>query len=219
MPQAEAGSAAAPASGPPQPRFNLSAAPAMLHTPRLRLEAPRPDHAEAFAAGVAASMASLAYVAWGLRPRSVAWALRFCEDDARSLAAGEDLAFHVFALADGAWVGRIDVHSNDFVACRGEIGYVGHQQRAGQGLMREAVLAVIELCFSLGYERIEAMSDARNTRALRFAEALGLQREGVLRRHERDPQGQLCDMVLYAVLRPLAGAVHGPVIGLAAGLR
>lgn len=213
MSQADAAPAALPAPGPPQPRFGLAAAPTTLHTPRLRLEAPRPDHAEAFAAGVAASMASLAYVAWGLRPRSVAWALRFCEDDARSLAAGEDLAFHVFALADGAWVGRIDVHSNDFVACRGEIGYVGHQQRAGQGLMREAVLAVIELCFSLGYERIEAMSDARNTRALRFAEALGLQREGVLRRHERDPQGQLCDMVIYAILRPLAGEPPVPAAG------
>ena len=213
MPQADAAPAALPAPGPPRPRFGLAAAPATLYTPRLRLEAPRPDHAEAFAAGVAASMASLAYVAWGLRPRSVAWALRFCEDDARSLAAGEDLAFHVFALADGAWVGRIDVHSNDFVACRGEIGYVGHQQRAGQGLMREAVLAVIELCFSLGYERIEAMSDARNTRALRFAEALGLQREGVLRRHERDPQGQLCDMVLYATLRPLASEPPVPAAG------
>lgn len=213
MPQADAAPAAPPAPGPPQPRFGLSAAPATLHTPRLRLEAPRPDHAEAFAAGVAASMASLAYVAWGLRPRSVEWARRFCEDDAISLAAGEDLAFHVFALADGAWVGRIDVHSNDFVACRGEIGYVGHQQRTGQGLMREAVLAVIDLCFSLGYERIEAMSDARNARALHFAEALGLQREGVLRRHERDPQGQLCDMVLYATLRPLGDEVRGLAAG------
>lgn len=213
MPPTDAGATAAPASGPPQARFDLLAAPATLHTPRLRLEATRPEHAEAFAAGVAASMASLAYVTWGLRPRSVAWARRFCEHDASSLAAGEGLAFHAFARADGAWVGRIDVHSNDFVACRGEIGYVGHRQCAGQGLMREAVLAVIDLCFHLGYERIEAMSDARNARALHFAEALGLVREGVLRHHERDPQGQLCDMVLYATLRPLTGTVHGPAAG------
>lgn len=182
--------------------IDLHTAPELLHTPRLRLEAPCADHAQAFADGVAASMDSLTYVPWGLRPRDVAWALRFCEDDARSRAAGQDLAFHVFAIADGAWVGRIDVHDIDLNAARGEIGYVGHRQSAGQGLMREAALAVIDLCFALGFERVEAMSDARNTRALHFAEALGMQREGVMRRHERDLNGQHCDMVLYAALNP-----------------
>ena len=182
--------------------LDLKAAQHTLHTQRLRLETARPEHAAAFADGVAASMASLTYVTWGLRPRDVAWALRFCEDDAHSIAAGQDLAFHVFALEDGAWVGRIDVHHIDFDARRGEIGYVGNQRRTGRGLMREATLAVIEQCFQLGFMRIEAMSDARNTRALHFATTLGLQFEGLLRQHERDPQGQLCDMALYAVLNP-----------------
>ena len=182
-------------------RIDLKTSPAVVHTPRLRLESPRPEHAAAFAAGVAASMPGLAYVAWGLRPRDVDWARRFCEDDARSVAAGEDLVFHVFESADGGWVGRIDVHMIDFAASRGEIGYVGDVHRAGRGLMREAALGVIDLCFRLGFERIEAMSDARNTRALHFAQTLGMQHEGLLRHHERDPQGQLCDMALYAVLR------------------
>lgn len=149
-------------------------------------------------------MPALGFVAWGLKPRSIDWALRFCADDARSVAAGEDLVFHVFDRADGGWVGRIDVHSVDPDAARGEIGYVVDARRAGQGLMREAVLAVIDLCFAVGFERIEAMSDARNLRALHFAKTLGLQFEGLLRRHERDPHGQLCDMVLYSVLNPHA---------------
>lgn len=177
--------------------LDLKAAPGTLHTPRLRLQTPQLGHAAAFADGVAATMPALAYVAWGLRPRDVEWAQQFCEDDARSVAAGEDLVFHVFERADGGWVGRIDVHTIDRKAARGEIGYVGDVRRAGRGLMREAALAVIELCF----ERVEAMSDARNARALHFAETLGMQREGVLRHHERDPQGALCDMALYAVLR------------------
>lgn len=183
-------------------RLDLTGAPVLLYTPRLRLETPRADHAEAFADGVIATMPALAYVAWGLRPRDVEWARAFCEGDARSVAAGEDLVFHVFEVSDGGWVGRIDVHTIDFDAARGEIGYVSDVRRAGRGLMREAALAVIALCFELGFERIEAMSDARNARALHFAEALGMAREGLLRRHERDPQGALCDMVLYAVLNP-----------------
>ena len=182
--------------------IDLKTAPNTLHTARLRLETPRPDHAAAFADGVAATMPALAYVAWGLRPRDVEWARRFCEDDAHSVGAGEDLVFHVFEIADSGWVGRIDLHTIDFKSARGEIGYVGDLRRAGRGLMREAVLAVIDLCFALGFERVEAMSDARNARALHFAQTLGMQREGLLRRHERDPQGELCDMVLYSILKP-----------------
>lgn len=185
-------------------RIDLTTAPSTLLTTRVRLETPRAEHAAAFCEGVAASMSTLTYVAWSLRLRDLAWALRFCEDDARSAAAGEDLAFHVFEICSGAWVGRIDVHTIDFAAARGEIGYVGNARHAGRGLMRQAALAVIALCFRLGFERIEAMSDARNTRALHFAESLGMAREGLLRRHERDPQGEFCDMVLYAALNPRA---------------
>jgi len=192
-------------AGPAVHTIDLTTAPLALHTPRLLLAAPAPAHAAAFAEGVAASQAALGFVAWGQRPRDLAWALRFCEDDASSRAAGLDLAFHVFARDGGAWVGRIDVHSVDFAAARGEIGYVGDVRHAGRGLMREAVAAVIHLCFDLGFERIEAMSDARNARALHFAETLGLQREGLLRRHERDGHGELCDMVLYAAINPHTG--------------
>jgi len=183
-------------------RIDLTDAPWLLRTARLRLEAPRAEHAQAFAEGVAATMPALAFVTWGLRPRDLDWARQFCESDARSVEEGVDLVFHVFEASDGGWVGRIDVHTIDFDAARGEIGYVGDVRRAGRGLMREAALAVIALCFELGFERIEAMSDARNARALHFAETLGMQREGLLRRHERDPQGALCDMVLYAALNP-----------------
>ena len=68
--------------------------------------------------------------------------------------------------------------------------------------MREAALLVIQTCWALGLQRIEAMSDARNARALHFARSLGMVQEGVLRRHERDPQGQLCDVVIFSVLKP-----------------
>lgn len=187
----------------PVTRLDLTAAPARLHTPRLRLEAPALHHAAAFSAGVQASRAALGFVGWDRRPCDLAWAQGFCQRDADSRAAGQDLAFHAFTADTGAWVGRIDVHTIDFDAARGEVGYVGDVRLSGRGLMREAVRAVIGQCFDIGFERIEAMSDARNARALHFADNLGLfQREGVLRRHERDPDGQLCDMVLWAALNP-----------------
>jgi RimJ/RimL family protein N-acetyltransferase len=148
-----------------------------------------------------ATLPAMAYVGWSRQP-DLSWAERFCHDDARCVAAGTDLIFHAFRQADDAWVGRIDVHSIDFNVPRGEIGYVGNLRLAGQGLMREAVLAVIDLCWQLGFARIEAMSDTRNQRALHFARIVGLHQEGVLRHHERDPQGELCDTVIFAALKP-----------------
>ena len=187
--------------------LDLRRAAPVLHTPRLRVALTRPDHAAAFCAGVAASRHRLQHVGWGLKPRDLAWAQRFCDDDARCIAEGRDLAWHVFAADDAAdrqWLGRIDLHSIDPASRRGEVGYVGHAAHAGRGLMREAVRAVIGEGFRLGLARIEALSDTRNARALRFAEALGLRFEGVLHWHERDPQGLLCDMAVFAALNPAA---------------
>ncbi len=67
--------------------------------------------------------------------------------------------------------------------------------------MFEAATAVLQLGFELGLERIEAICDARNLRSIAFAEMLGMTREGLLRSHDRDPQGQLCDDVVLAMLR------------------
>lgn len=190
-------------------------APRRIDTARTVLEVPTAAHAEVFAAGVLASMPALLYVDW--HPQRDGWAQRFCADDARCFDEGRDLAWHVFARDDGGWVGRIDVHTIDPDACRGEIGYVGHAARSGQGLMREAVVAVLQACWALGFQRIEAMSDARNARALRFAEQAGLQREGLLRRHERDPQGRWCDVVILSALNPQSPGVEGAAGGAADG--
>jgi RimJ/RimL family protein N-acetyltransferase len=184
---------------------DLSVAPRLLTTPRLVLEAAAPQHAAAFAAGMLATLPALAFVDWSRHP-DLSWAERFCADDARCFDAGEDMAFHIFTREDRRWVGRIDVHHIDFSVPRGEIGYVGDLRLAGQGLMREAALAVIDLCFALGFARIEALSDARNQRALHFAQTLGLQREGVLRSHDRDRHGALCDEVVFAIVNESAAA-------------
>jgi RimJ/RimL family protein N-acetyltransferase len=93
----------------------------------------------------------------------------------------------------------VDLHSWDFATPRCEVGYVGDVRTAGRGLMREAVLACVDLAFQLGAARVQALSEAGNQRALHFAEhALGFVREGVLRNYERDAQGKLGSQVLFA---------------------
>ena len=178
-------------------RRDLISAPRELHTERLRLQSPRPEHAALFVESLLRSLPTLRFIGWGQVERDLAWSIEFCRHGAELVETGECLIFNAFH--DARYVGRIDLHSFDFEAPRGEVGYVGDVATSGQGLMREAVLAVMALGFSLGLVRIQALSDARNPRALHFAEhALGMQREAVLRAFERDPQGQMTDMVMFA---------------------
>ena len=147
------------------------------------------------------SLPSLRFVRWGQRPFDEADARRFCEADAEQVASGQCLIYFAFERESGRFIGNLDLHTFDFHVPRCQIGYVGDTRMAGRGLMREAALAVLDLAFQMGFERVEAWCDLRNARSIHFAQTLGLQYEGLMRGVERDPQGQLCDQVLLARLR------------------
>lgn len=181
---------------------DLIAAPRTLASARLQLASPCPEHAAPFVDSLVRSLPSLRYIGWGQVARDLAWAERFCDREARMVEAGECLIFNAFRADDGVYVGRVDLHTIDFEAPRCEIGYVGEITLSGQGLMREAVLAVMAMAFSIGFVRVHALSDARNERALQFAASLGMRREGLLQHFERDPQGGLADMVMFAAYNP-----------------
>ena len=180
-------------------RQTLIAAPRARLTPRLHLLAPAVAQASAVHDSINASLPTLGFIAWAQAPWDLARAERFCSSGLAMVEDGECLIFNAFRRDDGAFVGRVDLHSFDFETPRAEIGYVGDVRQAGQGLMREAVLAVIDLAFELGFVRVQALSEAQNQRALHFAEqALGMRREAVLHHYERDARGQLGDQVMFA---------------------
>ena len=179
----------------------LKSAPRTLETARLSLMHPRPEHAAAVMESTNASLAALRFISWGGVPFDAARALRFCEHDMGLVADGQCLIYFAFEREGGGFVGNLDLHTFDFSVPRCEIGYVGDVRRSGTGLMFEAACEVLRLGFELGFERIEASCDARNLRSIRFAEQLGMRREGTLRSHARDPQGGLCDDVMLGLLR------------------
>ena len=179
----------------------LLTAPALLMTSRLRLEKPRAEHAAVVMESTNASLAELRFIGWGKEAFDAERAHRFCTRDAELVARGECLIYFAFEQRSGDFIGNLDLHSFDFDVPRGELGYVGDSRRAGRGLMFEAATAVLKLGFELGLHRIEAICDARNLRSIAFAEMLGMTREGLLRAHDRNPQGELCDDVVLAMLR------------------
>ena len=183
----------------------LLQAPRRIDSPRLVLHAPRPEWAAVFVESLNLSLPGLSYISWAQTGRALGWGDKFLHHDIEWASRGEGLVYYAFESASGAYVGRIDLHSWDFEAPRCEVGYVGDVRTAGRGLMREAVLACVDLAFSLGAARVQALSEAGNARALHFAEhALGFVREGVLRHYERDAQGRLGDQVLFAAYNPKA---------------
>lgn len=186
---------------PPGVRALVGRAPAQLSTPRLTLEFPRAAHAAAVRDSVNISLPGLRFVQWGQRPFDEDGARRFCEMDAEMVARGEALIYFAFERATQRFVGNLDLHSFDLGAPRCQIGYVGDARLAGRGLMREAALALVDLAFELGIERVEAWCDLRNARSIHFAQTLGLHYEGVMRGVERDARGELCDQVLLARLK------------------
>ena len=186
-------------------RDDITRARTHLSSPRLDLHAPRPEFGPLFVESINLSLPGLSYIAWAQKERNIDWGTHFMAHGAELIAAGDCLIYYAFERASGAYVGRIDLHSWDFDAPRCEVGYVGDGRTAGRGLMREAVLACVDLAFSLGVARVQALSEAHNLRALHFAEhALGFKREGVLRYFERDAQGRLGEQVMFAAYNSAA---------------
>ncbi len=187
---------------------DLGRAPESFGTARLELHAPRPEFGPVFVQSLNHSLPGLAFISWGQSAHDEAWGQRFMEGGREYVRAGDCLIYYAFercAQGLGTYVGRVDLHSWDFDAPRCEVGYVGDTRVSGRGLMREAVLACVQLAFSLGVARVQALSDANNTRALHFAEqALGFTREGLLRNYERDARGRLGEQVMFAAYNPAA---------------
>jgi ribosomal-protein-alanine N-acetyltransferase len=84
-----------------------------------------------------------------------------------------------------------------------EMGYELHSDYWRQGLMSEALQAVLEFSFHGGaipvVHRMEALVDPSNTASIRLLEKLGFQEEGV-RRHFGFWKGAYRDVLMFALL-------------------
>ena len=83
---------------------------------------------------------------------------------------------------------------------RADIGYGLRREHWGQGLMHEALTAIVDYAFGpLGLRRLEADVDPANAGSLRSLERLGFSREGLLR--ERWQVGEeISDSVVFGLL-------------------
>lgn len=82
-----------------------------------------------------------------------------------------------------------------------EVGYALGRPHWGQGIMREALRALLAYAFTeLGLRRLEAEVDPRNRASGQLLLRLGFAREGLLRQR-RVMKGEIKDAELYGCLR------------------
>lgn len=101
----------------------------------------------------------------------------------------------------GKVIGNISVVKLNENTEAADLGYCMGRAFWGQGLMPEAVKAVIDYLFDVvGLNRIAACHDIHNPKSGRVMDKAGMKQEGILRAAGKNNQG-ICDEVWHAVIR------------------
>lgn len=116
-----------------------------------------------------------------------------------------------------AIAGMVNYHHREIWNGRLEIGFVLARRYWRQGLMREAVRAVLDYCFAaLAVHRVEATISPDNDAAIRLLESLGFRCESGRLRGRIKVGGTYRDLVMYGLLdedRVAVGPDTSPDIG------
>lgn len=108
--------------------------------------------------------------------------------------------YTVVDTATGERVGSVSLMAHAPRDLRVEIGNVWYTPAVqGLGVNREVALALVDVLFSHGYQRVEWKCDARNLRSRHAAEAMGFAYEGTFRAH-MVVRGRRRDTAWYARL-------------------
>lgn len=100
----------------------------------------------------------------------------------------------------GEPIGSISTVNLKDAAEKVEIGYCIGSRWWHQGIMSEAMSAVMDFFFDrVGAGRVEARHDPRNPHSGNVMKKCGMVYEGTLRQADRNNQG-ICDMAVYALL-------------------
>jgi RimJ/RimL family protein N-acetyltransferase len=177
--------------------------PEAIETERLILRAPTPGD------GLAANEAVLE--TWDELHRWMPWArerpsIEQSEERVRELRAmhteGKAIPMTMWLRADGTFLGSADLHQIDWSVPKFSLGYWIRSAFLGQGYVTEAVSALTAFAFDVfGAQRVEITCSPENVRSQRVAERCGFSLEGHLRNHYREPNGDLRDTLVYALIR------------------
>lgn len=107
----------------------------------------------------------------------------------------------IVGKGDKELIGTCGYYDWNKTARRAEIGYDLDPAYWGQGIMTEALRAMLGYGFKeMELNRIQAIIDSKNTRSIRLAQRLGFKKEGVLRQNSYF-NGQFRDDAIFSLMK------------------
>ena len=170
----------------------------MITTTRLILRKPKPEDAGALFK-VYSHQEAMRY--WSTPPHGdIEETLQVIENSIRGWEEKDYYDFSLERAEDNRVIGKVALHSIHKKSRRAEVGYLLNPEYWGQGLMKEAMTALIDHAFdSMELRRLEADIDPDNSASRALLERLGFHKEGELK--ERwEIGGKITDSHLYGLL-------------------
>ena len=152
------------------------------------------------------------YANWASDPevtRFLTWPTHSCVEVTKAILSDwipryEDGGYFNWAMEyknTGKVIGNISVVKLIESIDAAEMGYCMSRAYWGQGLMPEALSAVMDHLFDVvGLNRVAACHDANNPKSGRVMEKAGMKLEGILRAAGKNNKG-ICDDVWHAMIR------------------
>lgn len=113
----------------------------------------------------------------------------------------QGIRWAVTSKEDNKILGTCGFHNHKPEHFRAEMGYELGKEYWGQGIMAEALIAIIDYGFScLNFNRIEAFVNYGHARSTRLLERMGFKLDGVLREYEFN-RGNFVDQYCYSLLK------------------
>ena len=171
-----------------------------IETPRLLLRRFTIEDAEDMYENWASDPEVTRYLTWPTHT-DVEITRALLEDWVAKYADGAFFNWAIELKSTGRVIGNISVvHLREDID-EAVIGYCLSRAYWGQGIMPEALTAVMDYLFgAAGMNRIAAYHDSNNPKSGRVMQKAGMKWEGTSRAADRNNQG-ICDKVLYAMLR------------------
>lgn len=174
----------------------------ILHTKRLTLRPFRPEDAEAMFRNWASDPEVAKHTTW-LAHKNAEISRQVIESWCKSYKKPNSYHWCITLGDTDEPVGSIDTVKTDEFVGWAEIGYCLSRRLWGQGIMTEALTAVLDYLFRVvGYERIVARHRLENPASGAVMKKAGMQYEGIARHATRNNRGEFCDLAVYAAIRP-----------------
>ena len=171
-----------------------------LETPRLLIRRFRAEDAEAMYKNWASDPVVTRFLTWPAH-ESIEVTKRVLADWTGRYDDGAYFNWALELKSIGEVIGSIAVVQLHEPTLSATLGYCLGEAFRGQGLMPEAVKAVMDYLFdSVGMNRVSAYHDVNNPASGRVMDKCGMKLEGILRQNAINNTG-ICDIAVHATIR------------------